>query len=69
MSLKLHDWFKSYNNFSDTKCVFTQLILLNILLLQFTKVESQFNQLQKDSLGKSNEITLVYEFSILAQKL
>ena len=40
-----------------------------ILLLQVTKVESQINQLQKDSLGKSFELTLVSEFAILAQKM
>ena len=41
---------------------------VNIFLLPFIKVESQIDWLQKDSLGKSNERTLVSEFAILAQK-
>ena len=36
-------------------------------ILVFTKVESQIDQLQKDSLGKSNKRTLVSEIAILSQ--
>ena len=50
------------------KCVFRSVIILNVLLLPFTKVESQIDQLQKDFLVKSNETTLVSEFAIKAQK-
>ena len=39
------------------KC-FTHLFFYNVLLLPLQKVENQINQLQKDSLGKSNERTL-----------
>ena len=40
-----------------------------VLLLQFTKVKSQIDQLQKDSVGKSYEKTLLSDFDILASKL
>ena len=40
-----------------------------MFLLLLTKVKIQINQLKKDSLGKSNEIALVSELAILAQKL
>ena len=43
-------------------------IFLGVLLLTFTKVQVQIDQLQKDFLDKSNEITLVLKFAILAQK-
>ena len=41
---------------------------LTSLLLPFTKVESQINQLQKDSLGEIYERTLVSDLAILAPK-
>ena len=41
----------------------------NVLLLSFTKVESQNDKFQKDSLHKSNEQKLVSDVAILAQKL
>ena len=37
-------------------------------VLSFTKVKSQIDQLQKDSLGKSCEKTLVTDLEILAKK-
>ena len=51
-----------------TSVCFTPLIFLNVLLLPFTKVKSEINRIQKDSLGKSYEKTLVSEFAVLAQK-
>ena len=42
--------------------------VLNVLFLPFTKVKTQIEWLQKDSLGKSNDKTLVSECPILAQK-
>ena len=47
---------------------FYTLIFVNVLILQFTKVESQIDQLQQMTLGKRNERTLVSEFAIYAQK-
>ena len=41
---------------------------LYVLLIPFTKVKIQIDQLQKDSLGKSYEITLISESAILSQK-
>ena len=41
----------------------------NILLLPFTKVLGQSDQLLKESLQNSDEKTMVSEFAILAQKL
>ena len=41
---------------------------LNFLSLPFRNVDSQINQSQKDSLGKSNERVLFSEFSVLAHK-
>ena len=49
--------------------VFTDQFLLNVLLLPFTKVESQFDQVQQDSVRKSIEIILISKFAVLAQKL
>ena len=40
----------------------------NVLLLPFTKVESQINVLQTDSLGKRIYRTLISEFTFFAQK-
>ena len=42
---------------------------MNILLFPFIKVKSQIDQLQKDSLAKSNERILFPGFAILAHKL
>ena len=44
-------------------------VFCNVLLLLFTKVQSQINHLQKDSLGKSNERIMVLKIAIFAQKL
>ena len=45
-------------------CVCVQLfVCLNIILLPLTKVESQLNQLQIDSLGKTYERTLVLDLA------
>ena len=41
------------------------LIFSDVFLLPFQKVKSQINQLQNESLGKSNENTLFSEFAIL----
>ena len=40
-----------------------------LLLLQFILLKSKVDQYQKYSLGNSYKITLVSQFSILAQKL
>ena len=42
------------------------LFFLNVLLLPFTKVKSQIDRIQKDSLRKSYETTLVSDLEILA---
>ena len=42
--------------------------LHRVVLLRFTKVESQLNPIPKRFLRKRNAITLVSEFAILAQK-
>ena len=39
------------------------------LLLPFAQVKSQIDYLQKDFLGKNNEMTLVSEIKLLSQKL
>ena len=52
-----------------TKYAFYIRIFLDILLLSFTKVESQINQPQQDSLGKSKDRTLVSKLEILAHIL
>ena len=41
---------------------------LNALLLLYTNILGQNDNLQKDFLHKSNEIEVVSEFAILAQK-
>ena len=41
---------------------------INILLLQFTMVEIQIDQLQKDSLKKRGKRKMFFEFAIFAQK-
>ena len=41
---------------------------MNVLILPFTKVESQIDQLQNDSSGKNNKRTLLLQFAILAEK-
>ena len=43
------------------------VIFLNGLLLPFTNVKSQIDQLQNISLGKKNQRTLVSKFAILGQ--
>ena len=50
-------------------CHFFVCVFLNIVLLPFTKAESQIDPLQKDSLEKRYESKLVLEFAGLAQKL
>ena len=50
------------------KCVFTYINLWNILLLPFIRFESQIRQLNKYSVEKSKEGTLVSEMVILAQQ-
>ena len=45
------------------------IVFLKILFLPFTKVKSQINQLQKDSLGKSYEWTLVSECVIFVSDM
>ena len=46
------------------KSSFTFIIFVTVFLIPFTKVESQINQLLKDSFGKSNKRTLVFEVAI-----
>ena len=50
-------------------CLCHFLHFSNILLLPLTKVKSQIDILQKDSLGKNLKRTLVSDLVILAQKL
>ena len=44
-------------------CVFYTINFVNILILPFKKVESQINQIQNDSLGKTHENTPVTDLA------
>ena len=64
----MHDWLKCYIDFNDKKCVFYFNNFLNVLIFPFTRVNSQIDQLQKDSFRRINGRKLVSEFLIWAQK-
>ena len=48
---------------------YIRIFFRHLIILSFTKVEIQINQLQQDSLGKSKERTLVSKLEILAHIL
>ena len=54
---KLQNWLASYSDFIDKKYFLT--IIFYVLMLPFTKVKSQIYWLQKASIWKSIEITLL----------
>ena len=66
-TLKLHDWLESYCN-SNEQSVFYIVNFVQHLITPIYNGKSQINQLQRNSLGKSNDRTLVSEFAIFTQK-
>ena len=53
----------------NLRAAYHNVYIFNVILLPFTKVLCPNAQLQKDSLGKNYERTVVSDFAILSQKV